>query len=582
MTLTRTQKKIVLVALSALVIFLGWLVVTGLQAKHHLNNAQASIAGLQMSDVLDHPQNVYATITAATSEVAEADQILHSPAWSLVSHVPFMGRSVKAGQVAAIHVHELMNATVLGTEGLKTFKHNPKKIIDPALINIATSTISAINAPARDTVEALQATDLRLVPKSVAEPIRKLQQDLKKALPFLEQGQSLVSIAPILLGVDKPRTWMLVMGNGAEARSIGGLPGGWGLLHVGQGKLDLVHQESNDNISSTPLRNWEALVSPDAAALYGDDLSRFTDMNLSPDFPTNGKLMAALYRQYSGKQTSGVLFTDEHTLAGLMQLTGPIVFHGKTFTSENVSAYIGKGVYADYADPEAKDRAILGLTQKVFDTITSANPDLLVTAKTFLDLIAQGRLHAWASNQAEQAKIASSPAGGSMSHPKSANHVVVMANGAGNKIDAYVHSSVKYVQGKCQSGFPYRTSTMAISMRNTAPSSGLPAYVNARLDLGDNIEGAGSTNMLTYVHVPLGATLLSATYAGQPAFPVASGMENNRTVWRFDNAIGPQSRRTLTLKFIESAFNDDRPELLAQPMANDMGIQVELGATCGK
>lgn len=581
MTLTQKQKRTVLGALALLVMFVGWLTFTGLQAKHHLNDAQTSLSELQMSDVLDHPQDVYATIAAATGDVEQANQILHSPAWTVVTHIPVIGRSVKASQVTAVNVHQLMKATLLGTEGLKTFKHNPKKIIDPELINIATATISAINTPAHETVDALNSTDLRLVPGSVAEPIRKLQRDLKQALPFLEQGQSLVSIAPILLGVDKPRTWLLVMGNGAEARSIGGLPGGWGLLNVGQGKIDLVHQESNDNISRIPLANWQSLVTEDAVTLYDDDLSRFTDMNLSPDFPTNGKLMEALYRQYSGKRTDGVLFADEHTLAGLMQLTGPIVFRGKTFTSDNVSGYIGKGVYADYADPKEKDRAVLGLTEKVFKTITSASPDLLVVAKTFLDLIAQGRLHVWSSNPIEQKKFESSPAGGSMINPESPKHAVVMANGAGNKIDAYIHSSVKYVQGKCQPNFPYRTSTMAVSMRNTAPTSGLPDYVNARLDLGPNIEGAGSTNMLTFIHVPLGATLLSATYAGKPANMVASGMENGRTVWRFDNVIAPQSRRTLLLKFIESAVTDDRPELLPQPMANDMDVQVELGASCG-
>ena len=582
MKLSQKQKRIVLAGLAILLLFLGWLTFTGLSAKHHLNNAQSALANLHISDVMAHPQDAYATIVTAAEEVTQADQILHNPAWSAAAHVPFVGRSVKASQVTALHVHELMNATLVGTKGLKTFKHDPNKIIDPALISIATSTISALNTPAHATVKALNATDLRLVPGSVANPIRKLQHDLGQALPFLEQGQSLVSIAPILLGVDKPRTWLLVMGNGAEARSIGGLPGGWGLLHVGEGKLELVHQESNDNISSISLHNWQSQVSPDVASLYGDDLSRFTDINLSPDFPTNGKLMEAMYRQYSGKRTDGVLFTDEHTLAGLMQLTGPIVFRGKTFTSENVSAYIGKGVYADYADPKEKDRAILGLTAKVFATITSASPDLIATAKTFLDLIAQGRMHVWSSNPAEQVKIASSSAGGSMSSPSSPKHIVVMANGAGNKIDAYIHSSVKYARGKCQAGFPYRTSTMQISMRNTAPSSGLPDYVNARLDLGPDVEGAGSTNMLTFVHVPLGATLLSATYAGKSANLVASGMENGRTVWRFDNVIAPQSRRTLTLKFTESAFADDRPELVPQPMANDMQVVVEPGPSCDK
>ena len=580
MTLSQLQKRIILVASGALVILVGWFAITGYIAKHHLAQAQTSLSELHMSDVLAHPQDVYSTLETARNDVAQAQSLVHSPVWSAASHVPILGRSVKASQQVTVQVHGLMNATLSGTRGLRTFKHNPGKLIDPALISIAVSTIGAVNGPAHQTVTTLSKLDLRAVPGSLTRPIQKLQTDLNKALPFLEQGESLVSLAPLLLGVDKPHTWLLVMGNGAEARSIGGLPGGWGLLRVGNGKLKLLSQESNDRISLLTLKNWQSLVTPEAVSLYGNDLSRFPDMNLSPDFPTNGKLMEALYEQYSGKRADGVLFADTHTLAGLMQLTGPITYRGREFTSDNISDYIGKGVYADYANPKAKDEAILGLTQKVFDTITQAKPDLLVTAKTFLDIIAQGRLHVWARNPSEQKKIVNSPAGGSTLSKLSAKHIVTLVNGAGNKIDAYIHSSVVYAQGMCQAGFPFRTSTMQVSLRNTAPKTGLPAYVNARLDLGPHVEGAGSTNMLTYVHVPLGSTLLSATYGGKPAFLVAAGQENNRTVWRFDNAIAPQSERTLVLKFVELAEADSRPELLPQPMANEMAVTVKRGAIC--
>ena len=581
MTLGRTQKRIVLLVGTGLLLFVSWLVVTGVQAKHHLLNAQSSLQGVNVSDVLDHPKDVYATLKSATDEVAQADKVLKSPGWSVVAHIPIAGRSVKALRVTTTHVYGVMRATIVATQGLKTFVHDPHELIDPALIKVALATIGGLNNPAHETVKALATLDLRMVPGSVANPIDKLQTDLRQALPFLEQGQSLVSVAPVLLGLDRSRIWLLAMSNGAEARSIGGLPGGLSLLRVQQGRLRLMHQQSNNRINTLVLKNWESYVTPEVASLYGTDLARFPDMNLSPDFPTNAKLMTAMYEQYSGHQVSGVLFADEHTLAGLMQLTGPVEYRGKTFTSENVSAYIGKGVYADYADQNLKDQALLGLTQKIFNTITTMRPDLITTAKTFLALIAQGRLHAWSSNPAEQKKIVSSPAGGSMKGPHSPKHAVVMANGAGNKIDAYIHSSVTYVQGRCEADLPYRTSTLAISMRNTAPKSGLPDYVDGRLDIGQFVRGGGSTNMLTYIHVPLGSSLLSATYGGKPAALIATGTENERSVWRFDNVIAAQSQETLNLKFMEYADPTHRPELLPQPMANDMQVTVKNGPKCG-
>jgi Protein of unknown function (DUF4012) len=580
MTLSRIQKRIVLIIGTGLLLFISWLAVTGVQAKHHLINAQTSLQAVHLSDVLNQPKDVYATLTSATDEVAKADRLLKSPGWSVVANVPIAGRSVKALRTTTSNLYGVMRATTFATRGLKTFVHDPKQLIDPGLIKLALATIGALDGPLHKTVNALEALDLRMVPGSVSDPIAKIEADLRQALPFIEQGQSLVSVAPLLLGLDKPHTWLMVMGNGAEARSTGGFPGGLSLLRINQGNLQLLHQESNNGIFEMRLNNWQSQVPPEVASFYGDDLSRFPDVNLSPDFPTNGKFMAAMYEQYSGQKVSGVLFCDEHTLAGLMQLTGPVEFRGRTFTSDNIRAYIGKGVYADYADNNLKDQALIGLSKKIFYTLSTMRPDLLTTAKTFLALIAQGRLHAWSSDPAEQRSLVRSPAGGSMNGPHSPKHAVVFVNGAGNKIDAYIHTSVKYVQGRCEAEFPYRTSTLDISMRNTAPESGLPRYVEGRLDISPSTPGKGSTKMLTYVHVPLNSSLLAATYDGKPANLHATGTENERSVWRFDNVIGADRQKLLHLKFIEFADPANRPELLPQPMANDTKITIKRGPTC--
>lgn len=578
----RTKKSILYSCLTVVLVAGLWLVVTGVLARNHINQAKSTVMRIELGDVLDQPKSVHDSLLTALKNAKTARTYVNSPVWSLAKHVPILGRSVTAIQTSAEQGTELLNAAVKGAEGLRTFTHDQDSVVDPELINISIDVINALSKPVHRSVETLNDLDLRFVPGIVSNPVREVSESLAGALPLLKQGQPLVGIAPLLLGIDRPRTWLLVMGNGAEARATGGLPGGWGLLRVADGKLQLLHQESNNALGSITLRNWQSIVTPEVAALYGDDLSRLTDMNLSPDFPTNGRLISAIYRQYSGKSVDGVLFADEHTLAGLVELFGEVKFRGKTFTSKNVAGYITKGVYADYADPDQKDLAVLGLTQKIFATITSANPDVVLTGKTFLDLISQGRLHLWSSNKQEQSRIAKTAVGGSMDSPLAPKHYVVFANGAGNKIDAYIRSSANYYQGKCQAGFPLRTSQLTVTLRNTAPKQGLPDYVDSRLDLGENVVARGSTNMLTYLHVPLGSMLLRATYGGKPVNLVAAGTENNRTVWRFDNAVAAQSSRTLTVTFTEPApAQTSQPELGAAPMANEVLLRTRFGKPCG-
>src|SRR5207248_684885 len=59
------------------------------------------------------------------------------------------------------------------------------------------------------------------------------------------------------------------------------------------------------------------------------DVAReWTNVNMSPDFPTVAAVIADQYKQYSGTRVDGVIAVDPLGLAHLLTLTGPVQVPG--------------------------------------------------------------------------------------------------------------------------------------------------------------------------------------------------------------------------------------------------------------
>lgn len=88
-------------------------------------------------------------------------------------------------------------------------------------------------------------------------------------------------------------------------------------------------------------------------ARYGsfDPADNWQMVNLSPDFPTVGAVIAILYSQSGGTPVDGVIAVDPEGLAAMMRLTGPITVSGwpVPITSANVSVITQNKAYVTYA-----------------------------------------------------------------------------------------------------------------------------------------------------------------------------------------------------------------------------------------
>lgn len=570
------------VLLLVLLFCVSWLGVTGFLAARELSAARLEISGIVGVDALDQPVILADTLGNSRVHANKANKLVSGPIWWLTSEIPALGNSPKAVRAVTASLEQILDSTTELENDLRQIQVSSDEVINPQLATAIGASMSTLSEPVDDSLQRLEELSYFLVPNSISAPARQLTNQLETVQPYLIEGPSFAKAIPALLGIDKPREWLLVFENGAEARATGGFPGGWGRLTASSGKFTLGNLESNDAFANAPLTDVSTLVTQDALNLYGSDLTRLSDMNLSPDFPFNARLMWSIYKQNKGVAPDGLIALDQHALASIMRVTGPVSVDGYEVTSENAVAYITKVVYEKYPDPKQKDIVVLNLVKNVFAKLSEGTGPIGLT-KALLPAIRDGRIQAWISDPLEEEIFLSSSLGGSMADYKKPTHAAILINGGGNKVDAYVQSDVVYTVGQCRPYLPYRDSIMRITLNNSAPASGLPPYVTQRNDRGELFpEDPGSTKMLVYLHVPLGAEFQTATVDGVDIPLLLEGTENDRTVWRLDVEMPAESEQTLLVTFSEPAIGDEpNPVLWTQPMALPMNVSVVSGPPCG-
>ncbi len=559
-----------------------WMVYGAALAQQDLSNARKHAT--QLYGVGQDPSRLVKVIKNLKSDLASASSRVHDPVWWIVTRIPYVGRTPMALVTTVDSLNSVLNATSKSEIALTNFKRNKEILIDPKLLKIASGIIADVRPHILIGERNLSNLNLSGVPSVLADPVEQVKNQFVGVVPYVKQGQDFLDIAPFLLGLNKPKNWLLIMNNGAEARATGGMPGGWGTLEASGGRLKLTHIETNTAINSRPLANWKRYVPADVASLYGSDLAKLSDMNLSPDYPTNAALMNALYRQHTGRQVDGVLTVDQFTVAGILTAVGPVVVAGKRLDASNVADYMTKGVYQDYPNPAIKDQVVMEITRVVFNKLTRGNVNELRIARALVPSISRQRVHLWSSNSSVQALISRTSLSGSMQGPDAPSHMAVLINGAGNKIDAYVSAKVSYDAGQCLADAPFRLAKMSVQITNKAPKTGLPSYVTPRNDLGRRLSGKnpGSTKMLVYFHIPAGSEFVSAQIAGREVELISQGTDHGRTVYEVDVVLPANSKRVVTIEYNEPTIGENEKfKMGIQPMAIEMKTQINLGQTCG-
>ncbi len=152
--------------------------------------------------------------------------------------------------------------------------------------------------------------------------VARLLERLDRYLPLLDSVVRGLSVAPYLLGVDDPRTYLLLAQNNHELRATGGFISGVALLEIDDGQiqeLDFRDSYAVDDLT----QNHPSAPQPLERYMLAE-LWFVRDANWFADFPTTARAVRDLYQLDQGVLVDGVMAADLEAVALMVAALGPV------------------------------------------------------------------------------------------------------------------------------------------------------------------------------------------------------------------------------------------------------------------
>lgn len=412
---------------------------------------------------------------------------------------------------------------------------------------------------------------LAAAPSARLAPLGKARVELTTALSALagtvREARIAADVLPPLVGGDRTRRYFVAIQNPAEQRATGGLIGAYGILRADKGRLTLDRVGANNELrdATRPVVD----LGPEFARRYArfGSASGWRSANLSPDVPTVGRILTALWADRTGEELDGVLLLDPAALGLMLAATGPVALgDGTQLTSTNASDVLLRDVYEKFpraADAQRNDY-LQQATRRVFDRLSrpGLNPRRLLAQAA--RAVGTGHILAWSTDAALEARLATSVAGGALQSTAPYFRVVTQDAG-GSKLGYYLRQDASYRSRRTGEAVdlgagpqPEEEASVRVRLTNAAPARGLPEYVTLRADAPDG-RPRPLGQLKSWVSVYLGprATLLSATLDGRPV-ALSSDTEKGLAVFSTFVSIDPGGTSTLVLQVRQPTGPDAR------------------------
>jgi hypothetical protein len=486
--------------------------------RRDLLASKAALVATQDALSRDDVARARAQLSEAARRSQHVDDVTHGWLWKAYAHVPVVGTDVRELQAVSAAVDSTTRTVLppLLDVGLRPASWNGRLDVRP--FERAQVPLDNAEARLRETRAAL-----RLAPSGGVEAITKARVQLDDALTRLARqlrdARVAAHVVPEMLGGDA--RYFVAVQNNAEARATGGLIGAYGILRAHDGRLTLERVGSDAELVDP------ASPAIDLGSEYDQRYARFQttrtwrSANLSPDTPTVGKLLVALWAKQTRQRLDGALFIDPVGLADLLAATGPVALpDGTTLTQKNAVRVLLVDAYRRFPrEQDAARNAYLHQAARVVLTRLTAGPVPGSVARAVANAVASGHLQAYSSHSSTQNQLASAPVGGALESSGPFLEVVTQDVG-GSKLDVYQRRSVRYEAEPTGQAVDLghgavleEQAKVTVTLRNDAPA-GLPAYVTLRPD--DPGAPVGQSKTWVSVYLGKGATLLGATLNGVP------------------------------------------------------------------
>jgi hypothetical protein len=579
----------------------AWLVWTAGQAKAQLTQARAALPAVRAA-VLTGDGKAAGQLEALRRHAVAADDLTHDPVWAIAGAVPWIGDPVATTSGLTRTVRTLAEQSLPDLARVADTVH-PAQLLRgggsldvaglakaaPAVAQVATSLQGQ-----RDAVSELAPSWYGPVASARAE----LLDQLTSLADVSRDGATAARLVPPMLGLNGTRRYFVAFQNPAEQRGTGGLLDAFAIVVADHGSIRVERTGSNMQLPAFTGDVADAVPHLDQQYLEGGAATDWLEANASPNFPDTASVWEAMWTKATGQQLDGALALDPRALGAVLAATGPVsapvvgqVDSGRIEQLVLHDQYSMPGLQSSVA---SRKSLMLGVGTAVMDAVLHGNASpgkLLPGLQTAAE---QGHIQLHSRVPAEQTQLEAARIAGAVDTGTRPFAQAVVENAAGNKLDSWLTSTLGYRVTRCTAD--HREVVLTVTLRNDAPTSGLPEYVTVRSDKPQNATAPSQNRTDLQILVTQGATLLEAHLDGAPMlFTSADGKLPDtipddaadvimvpqsvagRPAYALELELVPGKPRTVTLRLSEPPTTLG-PLLPLQPMVKTPTATADLGA----
>lgn len=493
--------------------------------------------------------------TAATSSLDRSEESFAAAATTLrrfwvkpATLVPVVSQHLRAASEAANSGRKLSAA---GSQVARATDLGGVRITDG---RIPLEPIRALARPLASAGREVSAAvvDLRRVrsPWLVGPLAIRLETNLQRLAATEESLQTsaqLVEVLPDLLGAKGERRWFLAVQTPSEARATGGFIGNYGEVTATNGDLALPRFGRISELNQGGDNKTKRLIGPDDyVARYErfDVAHTWQNVTLSPDFPSVAKVIGGLYPQSGGAPVQGAIAIDPAGIAAFLRLTGPLTVPQwpEPLTGDNAERILLYEQYVKFGDGAERVDFLGEAARLLWQRITLGQlPEPQEILRVLGPAVRAKHLIISSLDEREDAALARAGINGRMAPVDGDALAVVTQNASANKIEWFLQREVDY-RPTVDPATGALTAHVKVTLRNTAPPSGLPNYL-----IGNALQPplpVGTNRLYFSIYTP--HSLVGATVGGIPA-SLESELELGRRVYSTFVDLPPQSEVVVEL-----------------------------------
>lgn len=494
----RTRRRVRWVA-AVLVVFLlvavGGAAAFGLQQRDAIDRAVDQTRRAVDALAADDTDAAQAGFRSAAGTFREVHDAASAP-WMLPARTaPALGANLQMARAAA-QVGADLNVTAdeLAAELDQEALRAPEGGVDLAVLADMEQPVGTAVARVADARAAIADADSPWLLRPLRSGIEELVEELDRAQGSAELAEMAVQRAPSLMGAEGPRRYLLLLGNPAETRDLGGHIGNWAEIQVHDGRFAVTEVGSPyelTNPTATPPLQFHGGYPVSLVELR----PQYHPQNWggTPDFPSVARLAADLFPQARpGATVDGVLYADPAAFAALLHFTGPVAVRGTDLqlTPDNAVQFLTRDQFSVFPTELEGNAAVSDLVEEVMERFGGSRlPSPKDLADVLGPIVEEGRLQFASMHAEDEPLLDRLGLLGKVERPDGGDLLgVVTRNTNPSKIDVYLRRQVEYrAEWNASSGSV--EATVRVTLTNEAPPSGLPDVVAnpiAGLDPGTN------------------------------------------------------------------------------------------------